>query len=212
MGVYRKGPYSAWLLRHPNLLLVSIDYSFRHGVYSFSNTFLAKEENQVGPEEKHDPTAASQTTSETTKGVVPPGSLDLLCRLFPEKKRSVLELVLRRCEHDLLKAIEQCVPLCKNLTATPKSRKPSTGKYFTFLHVGVRQILNGHDFNQTRSKHLRPSVLLSCLGVCTVNHRWLIKTLGGSWPRDWHITYQNRLLRYFTILGESKYFACMRNK
>ncbi|CAH0380957.1 unnamed protein product [Bemisia tabaci] len=38
-------------------------------------------------------------------------SLEFLVRLFPEKKRSVLELVLRRCEDDLLKAIEQCVPL-----------------------------------------------------------------------------------------------------
>lgn len=63
--------------------------------------------------------------------MVPPGSLDLLCRLFPEKKRSVLELVLRRCEHDLLKAIEHCVPLCKTLTVAPKSRKSSIGKCST---------------------------------------------------------------------------------
>uniref|UniRef100_A0A8D9E853 Doublesex- and mab-3-related transcription factor A2 n=1 Tax=Cacopsylla melanoneura TaxID=428564 RepID=A0A8D9E853_9HEMI len=40
-----------------------------------------------------------------------PSSLDLLVRLFPEKKKSVLELVLKRCGDDLLKAIEQCVPL-----------------------------------------------------------------------------------------------------
>ncbi|XP_049954979.1 doublesex- and mab-3-related transcription factor A2-like [Schistocerca serialis cubense] len=38
------------------------------------------------------------------------GSLDLLAKLFPHKKRSVLELVLRRCGDDLVKAIEQCVP------------------------------------------------------------------------------------------------------
>ncbi|XP_054287860.1 doublesex- and mab-3-related transcription factor dmd-4-like [Macrosteles quadrilineatus] len=37
-------------------------------------------------------------------------SLELLVRLFPAKKRSVLELVLRRCGHDLLQAIEQCAP------------------------------------------------------------------------------------------------------
>lgn len=40
-----------------------------------------------------------------------PSSLELLVRLFPEKKKSVLELVLKRCGDDLLKAIEQCVPL-----------------------------------------------------------------------------------------------------
>lgn len=86
--------------------------------------FLAKEET-ARPEENS--TVISQTL-DGAKGVVPPGSLDLLCRLFPEKKRSVLELVLRRCEHDLLKAIEHCVPLCKTLTTTPKPRKLSTGK------------------------------------------------------------------------------------
>ncbi|XP_050436429.1 doublesex- and mab-3-related transcription factor A2-like isoform X4 [Adelges cooleyi] len=66
--------------------------------------------------------------SAVTKTVVPPGSLDLLCRLFPDKKRSVLELVLRRCEHDLLKAIEHCVPLCNNLAVTPKARKMTVEK------------------------------------------------------------------------------------
>lgn len=33
-------------------------------------------------------------------------SIEMLCKLFPNKKRSVLELVLKRCNHDLLKAIE----------------------------------------------------------------------------------------------------------
>ncbi|CAH1714004.1 doublesex- and mab-3-related transcription factor A2-like [Aphis gossypii] len=85
-------------------------------------------EETARPEEN---SAATLQVSDGTKGVVPPGSLDLLCRLFPEKKRSVLELVLRRCEHDLLKAIEHCVPLCKSLAATPKSRKTSTDKVET---------------------------------------------------------------------------------
>ncbi|KAJ1522088.1 hypothetical protein ONE63_002399 [Megalurothrips usitatus] len=40
----------------------------------------------------------------------PASSLDLLARLFPSKKRSVLELVLRRCEDDLLRAIEHFAP------------------------------------------------------------------------------------------------------
>lgn len=38
--------------------------------------------------------------------VVSPASIDMLSKLFPNKKRSVLELVLKRCNHDLLKAIE----------------------------------------------------------------------------------------------------------
>lgn len=93
------------------------------------NTFSVQEES-TRPEEN--PSGTAQT-SDGTKGVVPPGSLDLLCRLFPEKKRSVLELVLRRCEHDLLKAIEHCVPLCKSLATTPKSRKSSTGIFQKIL-------------------------------------------------------------------------------
>ncbi|XKL62230.1 hypothetical protein PGB90_002063 [Kerria lacca] len=42
---------------------------------------------------------------------VPTVALEMLSKLFPEKKKSVLELVLRRCGDDLLKAIEQCNPL-----------------------------------------------------------------------------------------------------
>lgn len=37
-------------------------------------------------------------------------ALDMLAQLFPHRKRSVLELVLRRCDLDLLRAIEQCSP------------------------------------------------------------------------------------------------------
>ncbi|CAG9856676.1 unnamed protein product [Phyllotreta striolata] len=38
---------------------------------------------------------------------VSPASIDMLAQLFPNKKRAVLELVLKRCNHDLRKAIEQ---------------------------------------------------------------------------------------------------------
>lgn len=37
-------------------------------------------------------------------------SLEMLVKLFPTKKRSVLELVLKRCGDDLIKAIEEIVP------------------------------------------------------------------------------------------------------
>lgn len=92
-----------------------------------SKSPAAKEETARSEENS----TSTLQSSDAAKGVVPPGSLDLLCRLFPEKKRSVLELVLRRCEHDLLKAIEHCVPLCKSLAATPKSRKTSADKIDT---------------------------------------------------------------------------------
>lgn len=46
--------------------------------------------------------AVTSTVSQT--------ALDMLAQLFPHRKRSVLELVLRRCDLDLLRAIEQCSP------------------------------------------------------------------------------------------------------
>nr|AWJ25059.1 Dsx-like 2 [Nilaparvata lugens] len=47
----------------------------------------------------------------STSASYKPLPLDMLVTLFPDKKRSVLELVLRRSGHDLLKAIEQCASL-----------------------------------------------------------------------------------------------------
>lgn len=37
-------------------------------------------------------------------------AIDMLANLFPHRKRSVLELILRRCDSDLLRAIEHCRP------------------------------------------------------------------------------------------------------
>lgn len=41
-----------------------------------------------------------------SEGTVSTAGLEMLRKLFPGKKRSVLELVLRRCNHDLLRAVE----------------------------------------------------------------------------------------------------------
>ncbi|KAJ8945115.1 hypothetical protein NQ318_001580 [Aromia moschata] len=57
---------------------------------------------------------SSDSTSETPlhpeqnheEILVSPASIEMLSKLFPNKKRAVLELVLKRCNHDLLKAIE----------------------------------------------------------------------------------------------------------
>uniref|UniRef100_A0A336M6F7 CSON012823 protein n=1 Tax=Culicoides sonorensis TaxID=179676 RepID=A0A336M6F7_CULSO len=35
-------------------------------------------------------------------------AIDMLANLFPHRKRSVLELILKRCDSDLIRAIEQC--------------------------------------------------------------------------------------------------------
>ncbi|XP_041976097.1 doublesex- and mab-3-related transcription factor A2-like [Aricia agestis] len=50
----------------------------------------------------------SASTEDTDSSAVSSASLEMLKKLFPGKKRSVLELVLRRCNHDLLRAVEHC--------------------------------------------------------------------------------------------------------
>ncbi|KAL0270441.1 UNVERIFIED_CONTAM: hypothetical protein PYX00_007854 [Menopon gallinae] len=77
-------------------------------------------------------------------------SLDMLTKLFPNKKRSVLELVLKRCGDDLIKAIEEIVPKsvghCENREETPELKKteqpakqktdPRSNGNLLFVHEG----------------------------------------------------------------------------
>lgn len=59
--------------------------------------------------------------SATPQPIVSESAIDMLAQLFPHRKRSVLELVLRRCDLDLLRAIEQCGP-------TPSAFRPPISK------------------------------------------------------------------------------------
>lgn len=74
----------------------------------------------------HSPAAPAVHSSTSPPPPPPPpvsqASLELLVRLFPAKKRSVLELVLRRCGHDLLQAIELCAPLPSSSASSGNSR------------------------------------------------------------------------------------------
>ncbi|KAE8741267.1 hypothetical protein FOCC_FOCC013189 [Frankliniella occidentalis] len=84
---------------------------------------LSAPEHEEGPGEQqgdHSRNRSSVASAAPSPPPLPPAaparpaptasSLDLLARLFPTKKRSVLELVLRRCEDDLLRAIEHFAP------------------------------------------------------------------------------------------------------
>ncbi|KOB75063.1 Mesenchymal stem cell protein DSCD75, partial [Operophtera brumata] len=55
-----------------------------------------------------------------SEGTVSTAGLEMLRKLFPGKKRSVLELVLRRCNHDLLRAVEHF-----NATRDQRDKLPS---------------------------------------------------------------------------------------
>lgn len=72
----------------------------------------------TSPEPDEDKQPPNQETQDEV--LVSPASIDMLSKLFPNKKRSVLELVLKRCNHDLLKAIEHF-----NLTNTKASSSES---------------------------------------------------------------------------------------
>ncbi|CAG4937811.1 unnamed protein product [Colias eurytheme] len=65
------------------------------------------------------PCASNDDCADTNP--VSTAGLEMLRKLFPGKKRSVLELVLRRCNHDLLRAVEHC-------NAVQDSRDKSTPK------------------------------------------------------------------------------------
>ncbi|XP_063230523.1 doublesex- and mab-3-related transcription factor A2 [Bacillus rossius redtenbacheri] len=70
----------------------------------------ADQDQDQDKEEDKDKEENKEDKDKEERARPPPASLEVLVRLFPDKKRSVLELVLRRCGDDLRRAIEQMVP------------------------------------------------------------------------------------------------------
>lgn len=64
------------------------------------------EQNQTESE----PLAVAQDLSAPRRENVSQTAIDMLAQLFPQRKRSVLELVLKRCDLDLIRAIENVSP------------------------------------------------------------------------------------------------------
>ncbi|KAH8358429.1 hypothetical protein KR093_000220 [Drosophila rubida] len=54
--------------------------------------------------------AVAQDLSAPRREIVSQTAIDMLSQLFPQRKRSVLELVLKRCDLDLIRAIENVSP------------------------------------------------------------------------------------------------------
>ncbi|XP_037730725.1 doublesex- and mab-3-related transcription factor A2 [Drosophila subpulchrella] len=77
-----------------------------------------KQQSQSQPQEEEfsDPPAVAQDLSAPRRDNVSQTAIDMLAQLFPHRKRSVLELVLKRCDLDLIRAIENVSPTGK---ATP---------------------------------------------------------------------------------------------
>ncbi|XP_033165853.1 doublesex- and mab-3-related transcription factor A2 [Drosophila mauritiana] len=65
-------------------------------------------------EEYSESPAVAQDLSAPRRDNVSQTAIDMLAQLFPQRKRSVLELVLKRCDLDLIRAIENVSPTGKS--------------------------------------------------------------------------------------------------
>lgn len=70
-------------------------------------------------------------------------AIDMLAQLFPHRKRSVLELILKRCDSDLIRAIEQCSKPLNGTSITSAFRPPAPSQQVRFLqiYVGLRKTI-----------------------------------------------------------------------
>ncbi|XP_064545363.1 doublesex- and mab-3-related transcription factor dmd-4 [Drosophila montana] len=64
--------------------------------------------------------AVAQDLSAPRREFVSQTAIDMLAQLFPQRKRSVLELVLKRCDLDLIRAIENVSPPAEQLPPLPQ--------------------------------------------------------------------------------------------
>ncbi|XP_067615152.1 doublesex- and mab-3-related transcription factor A2 isoform X2 [Eurosta solidaginis] len=64
-----------------------------------------------GGSSSNEATSTSKISSTTpSPPIISQSAIDMLAQLFPHRKRSVLELILKRCDLDLLRAIESVTP------------------------------------------------------------------------------------------------------
>ncbi|XP_068152618.1 doublesex- and mab-3-related transcription factor A2 [Drosophila tropicalis] len=71
-----------------------------------------------------DPPAVAEDLSATRRENVSQTAIDMLAQLFPQRKRSVLELVLKRCDLDLIRAIENVSPTAQGSSASLQIPEP----------------------------------------------------------------------------------------
>ncbi|KAI9580692.1 doublesex- and mab-3-related transcription factor A2 [Glossina fuscipes] len=117
----------------------------------------------------------------TTK--VPQSAIELLTQLFPQRKRNVLELILKRCDLDLIKAIENITtikkPFEKSIDDQTKEENFELPRSSAFkpVHSSVSKM------------HLKPVTSLSgsvCSSSAATYPKWFV-------PLTFPITFQGHL-------------------
>ncbi|XP_053698073.1 doublesex- and mab-3-related transcription factor dmd-4 [Sabethes cyaneus] len=81
----------------------------------------------------------NETSQVKDNATVSQNALDMLSQLFPHRKRSVLELILKRCDLDLLTAIEQC---SKNTPSSAFKPPVSSASHMTHHQLPYNQPTN----------------------------------------------------------------------
>lgn len=91
-----------------------------------------KSPSSPGPVYEVDKGNATTTTTKQEQ-TISQNAIDMLAQLFPHRKRSVLELILKRCDSDLIKAIEQCSkPNSSGINITSAFRPPAPSQQVLF--------------------------------------------------------------------------------
>ncbi|XP_055586054.1 doublesex- and mab-3-related transcription factor dmd-4 [Uranotaenia lowii] len=98
-----------------------------------SSTSPSNAKNEMEPIEISVTSPDSADKPEANNVAVSQNALDMLTQLFPHRKRSVLELILKRCDSDLLKAIEQCSKSSPPM-ATSAFKPPTTSSSMITHH------------------------------------------------------------------------------
>ncbi|KAI8129462.1 hypothetical protein FF38_13114 [Lucilia cuprina] len=126
--------------------------------------------------------SATTTLTSSSNAKVSQNAIDMLAQLFPQRKRTVLELVLKRCNSDLVKAIE-------NISSSYKDHSED-------IDVDVEPLKNGGNnvmksaFKPVYSSgnmHPKPLTLSSSLcSTATAYPKWFV-------PLTFPITFQGHL-------------------
>ncbi|XP_037826489.1 doublesex- and mab-3-related transcription factor A2-like [Lucilia sericata] len=125
--------------------------------------------------------ASSTTLTTSSTANVSQNAIDMLAQLFPQRKRAVLELVLKRCDSDLVKAIE-------NISSSYKDHRED-------IEVDVEPLTNSGNnvmksaFKPVYSSGMHPKPLTLSSSLCstaTAYPKWFV-------PLTFPITFQGHL-------------------